>query len=100
VIELVFRRKIPESIDEALVFKLIKAGFGTRRKSLLNALAEGFEDELSREELKRVFAKAGLEERVRAEALMLKDFLRLAEKVSESNVPSSPSSRASFRHVF
>ena len=77
-IELVFRRKLPESIDEDALFTLIKFGFATRRKRLLNALTDGFRGKVDKQKLKDILNEAGFSENVRAEELMLKDFMRLA----------------------
>ena len=76
-IELVFRPKFPAEIDETLLFDLIKHGFGKRRKNILNAFAEGFS--MPKDKLKMILNEAGISEKTRAEELMLKDFIRLAE---------------------
>lgn len=77
-IELVFRQKLPVEIDETLLFDLIKHGFGKRRKNILNAFAEGFS--MPKDKLKTLLSEAGIPEKTRAEELMLKDFIRLAER--------------------
>lgn len=87
VMELVFRQKLPSGVDETVLFALIKHGFGKRRKNILNALAEGFSNEpgtrkMTKEDVKSVLSAAGIDEKIRAEELMLKDFIRLAEKFS------------------
>ena len=79
VIELIFRPALPASVDETILFDLIKYGFATRRKNILNALSEGFKNQMTKQEAKALLNAVGLEETVRAEALMLKDFIRLAE---------------------
>ncbi len=87
VIELTFRDKLPFDIDEKVLFGLIKYGFGKRRKNILNALTEGFAagegPELSKEKIKELLKQADIKETIRAEALMLKDFIRLAEVFSK-----------------
>lgn len=61
--------------DEKLLFNLINTGFEQRRKTLINNLKRiGF----GSEKIKAVFAHCGLEEKVRAEELELKDFSCLA----------------------
>ncbi len=91
VMELIFRQKLPASVNETVLFDLIKYGFQARRKNILNAITDGFsarirggsasggKDKVSKEEVKSILQAAGLEETVRAEGLMLKDFIRLAE---------------------
>ncbi len=76
-IELIFHGKLPSEVDETLLFDLIKHGFGKRRKNITNALSEGFS--VPKEKIKALLAAAGIEETARAEELMLKDFIRLAE---------------------
>ena len=93
VIELVFRRVIPTSINETLLFDLIKFGFGKRRKNLLNALVEGLKGKMTREEVKELLNEAGVKETARAEELMLKDFIQLAE-LFERKIPSVPHSHS------
>jgi 16S rRNA (adenine1518-N6/adenine1519-N6)-dimethyltransferase len=82
VVELNFRKDLPSNIDEALILDLIKAGFGERRKTILNAITNGFKGRMTKDKAKEIIAAAGLEETVRAENLMLKDFIRLAEEFS------------------
>lgn len=83
-IALNFRKTLPESIDETLLFQLIKFAFSARRKNIVNAITEARraskqDEKISKEEVKSILQEAGLSERSRAEELMLKDFIRLAE---------------------
>jgi len=80
VVELNFRKSLPSNIDEAVVLDLVKAGFGERRKNILNAITNGFKGRMTKDKAKEIISAAGLEETVRAEELMLKDFIRLAEE--------------------
>jgi len=80
VVELMFRKNLPSNIDEAVVLDLVKAGFGERRKNILNAIANGFKDRITKDKAKEIISAAGLKETMRAEELMLKDFIRLAEE--------------------
>ncbi|MBI4373060.1 MAG: ribosomal RNA small subunit methyltransferase A [Candidatus Omnitrophica bacterium] len=82
-LELTFRRKLPASVDETVLFNLIKFGFGTRRKNILNAISEGFRGQVTKPEVKALLNEAGFQESTRAEELMLKDFIRLAELFHE-----------------
>lgn len=85
VFELRFRRSLPATVDEQLLFDVIRFGFGRRRKNILNALTDGFSSKMSREEIKLLLDKAQIPERTRAEELMLKDFLRLTETLRSSS---------------
>ena len=68
------------SLAEADFFRVVKAAFGQRRKTLLNSLSQGLN--LNREELGATLAKLGLSPSLRAENLSLEDFCRLAEELS------------------
>ena len=64
--------------DEKLFFRLVRATFGQRRKTLLNALtAAGLSKEMSRAGL----LAAGIADNMRGEQLSLADFARLSDAV-------------------
>ena len=64
--------------DEKLFFRLVRAAFGQRRKTLLNALTgAGLTKEMSRAGL----AATGIAENMRGEQLSLADFARLSDAV-------------------
>ena len=64
--------------DEKLFFRLVRAAFGQRRKTLLNALTgAGLTKEMSRAGL----TSAGIAENMRGEQLSLADFARLSDAV-------------------
>ena len=66
--------------DEKLFFRLVRAAFGQRRKTLLNALTgAGLTKELCRAGL----TAAGIAESLRGEQLSLTDFARLSDAVGE-----------------
>ncbi|NQT95995.1 MAG: 16S rRNA (adenine(1518)-N(6)/adenine(1519)-N(6))-dimethyltransferase RsmA [Candidatus Omnitrophica bacterium] len=65
--------------DEALLFNIVKSGFSQRRKTLINALSARSSLKISKEKLKEVFDKAGLDPNIRGEALNLEDFARLTQ---------------------
>lgn len=70
-----------EVCDKILYFKLVKYAFGQRRKTILNTLCNQGGFGLSKEEMTAVINSAGLDERVRGEAMSLEDFARLTEKI-------------------
>jgi 16S rRNA (adenine1518-N6/adenine1519-N6)-dimethyltransferase len=70
-----------EPRDERRFFRVIRAAFGERRKTLVNALAAGLA--LPRERIEAAVAAAGLDPRVRGERLSLEDFRRLADLLGE-----------------
>ena len=77
VIRLTVRKTPPCPVkDEAVLFRLIRAGFNQRRKTLLNSLTgAGY----TKEQLTAAFAAAGLSPTARAEQLTLPEFAALAD---------------------
>ena len=69
--------------DEAHMFRLIKAAFGQRRKTLYNALSGAPYIESSRENIRRALATMGLREDTRGERLELADYARLSDILLE-----------------
>ena len=68
--------------DEKLFFRVVKAAFAQRRKTLLNALSSGF-SELSKPELASILAQCGLAPAVRGETLDIPAFAALANILAE-----------------
>jgi 16S rRNA (adenine1518-N6/adenine1519-N6)-dimethyltransferase len=63
--------------NEAFFFKLVRAAFGKRRKTVLNALSTG-DTGLDRAAAEALLAKAGIDAGRRGETLSLEEFARLA----------------------
>ena len=69
--------------NEKMFFRLVKAAFGQRRKTLLNAL-QGFGGfNISKDDFKIIFSQIGFSENIRGEQLTLEDFAKLTEAVCE-----------------
>lgn len=68
---------LAEVEDEKLFFRLVRAAFNQRRKTLPNALAAGM-GEYSKEELQKCIIQAGFSENIRGEALNIHDFAQIA----------------------
>ena len=66
--------------DEEIFFKVIKAAFGQRRKTLANALQTGFPN-LAKEDIIKIITDCGFDERIRGEKLSTADFAALADKM-------------------
>jgi 16S rRNA (adenine1518-N6/adenine1519-N6)-dimethyltransferase len=75
VVILRYRAQPLFDVDPAKFFRLVKAGFAMRRKTLLNSL--GARLHLSREETSALLQRAGLEPSLRAQALSLSDWHKL-----------------------
>lgn len=81
VLKLCIREKRPvELIDERIFFACIKAGFGQRRKTLLNSLT-GVSG-LSRDDMKSVLGQADIDPVRRAETLSIEEFAAIANEVT------------------
>jgi 16S rRNA (adenine1518-N6/adenine1519-N6)-dimethyltransferase len=67
---------------EALFFKIVKAAFGQRRKTLVNALLSAFGDTLGKEKLTDIINSCDFDARIRGETLGIEDFARLTETLA------------------
>ena len=86
VIGLHVREEKKYNVDsEEIFFKTVKASFGQRRKTLLNALGSlGF---LNKDEIREVLQEANIDEKRRGETLSIEEFANLANCVNKK-VPS------------
>ena len=69
--------------DEKLMFRIIRASFNQRRKTLANGLNNSPELSYSKEEIQQTIEKCGFKAGIRGEALTLEDFAKLANVFSE-----------------
>lgn len=65
--------------DERMMFKIIKAAFGQRRKTLLNSLKNSEAFPMSKAQWEKIFMECGIESGVRGEALSLEQFAALSD---------------------
>ena len=80
VLRLSIREEKPvELADSDVFFRCVKAGFGQRRKTLLNSLM-GVEN-ITKEGVKQALEAAGIDPSRRAETLDLEEFARLSNEV-------------------
>jgi 16S rRNA (adenine1518-N6/adenine1519-N6)-dimethyltransferase len=69
--------------DEKLMFRLIRASFNQRRKTLVNGLNNSLELNFSKEEIAATLEKMGLSQTIRGEALDLQQFGQLSDLLWE-----------------
>ena len=69
--------------DESLMFKLIRASFNHRRKTLQNGIANSPELPYSKAQVEKALEKMGLAANVRGESLTLAEFAKLSDIISE-----------------
>lgn len=77
VVRLAMRKAAPVECDERLLFRLIRAAFNMRRKTLLNAL----DGVCGKEKAREAILRCGFSETVRGEALSLAEFAALANEI-------------------
>jgi 16S rRNA (adenine1518-N6/adenine1519-N6)-dimethyltransferase len=83
VIRLTSHEKPPVEVeDEKLMFKLIRASFNQRRKTLANGLNNSPEIQLSKDVIIEVIEQLGKGASVRGEALTLEEFAKLSNIIS------------------
>jgi 16S rRNA (adenine1518-N6/adenine1519-N6)-dimethyltransferase len=73
------RRAVPLMRDEERFFRVVKAAFSQRRKTVSNTLSGGLA--LTKEQVGRTLEGLGIDPRRRAETLGLDDYNRLAEEL-------------------
>lgn len=77
VIKLHIRKQPPVDIsDEKMFFKVVRAAFSQRRKTLANSLSSGLS--MPKQEVTALLEKAGIRTNARAEEMTMEDFARLA----------------------
>ena len=80
VIRLVRRAEPPCSVkDEELMFRIVRAAFNQRRKTLVNALSSAFGNK-TKEELTEIITSCGFDEKIRGEKLSIRDFCSISDK--------------------
>lgn len=66
--------------DEALFFRVVKAAFAQRRKTLVNALSAAFGSRVSKSDISDILIACGLDPRIRGEMLDIATFAEISEK--------------------
>ncbi|MBR4296358.1 MAG: 16S rRNA (adenine(1518)-N(6)/adenine(1519)-N(6))-dimethyltransferase RsmA [Clostridia bacterium] len=83
VVRIKLYKEIPyKPKDESLMFRTIKAAFEQRRKTLSNALSNGF-SELSKDEIKEIIEKCGHRADIRGERLDISEFVALSDAIAD-----------------
>ena len=63
--------------EEALFFKIVRASFGQRRKTLANALHAVFKESIDKSTITNIIIDSGFEANTRGETLAIEDFMGL-----------------------
>nr|WP_084019485.1 16S rRNA (adenine(1518)-N(6)/adenine(1519)-N(6))-dimethyltransferase RsmA [Desulfuribacillus alkaliarsenatis] len=84
VIRLSLLEKPVVQVDkEEVFFKAIKAGFANRRKTLWNNF-KAFDQRLSQDEMRAIFAAALVDEKRRGETLTIEEYARLGNEINRN----------------
>lgn len=85
VIKLTRHQESPVEVkDESLMFRIIRASFNQRRKTLVNGLKNSSELDFSKEEITEAIKSIGKEEIIRGEKLTLEEFAKLSNALGNN----------------
>ncbi len=86
VIRLTRRAEKPVEVrDERLMFRIIRAAFNQRRKTLLNAISSQL-GEFNKEQVENALINCGLDPRIRGEILDIGGFAKISDELYSINV--------------
>jgi len=68
-------KRLLEKEKEKVFFRVVRAAFGQRRKTLVNALSSAFEESHGKDEIMEIVVKCGFDSRVRGEVLSIEDYI-------------------------
>lgn len=70
--------QLPIPVDEAVFFRVVRAAFGQRRKTLVNALHIAYGSTMQKDDIENIVRRCGFDTRVRGETLGIEEFARLS----------------------
>lgn len=83
VIRLRMREKPPVEVkDRDVFFRVVRAAFGMRRKTLLNALSANF-GEIGKENIENAIVSCGFDAKIRGEVLSIGEFAKISDAICE-----------------
>lgn len=84
VIHMKLRKEKPKEVgDPEAFFRVVKAAFAQRRKTLQNCLTSYYGSEFTKEELGEMIVSCGLDKNIRGERLDIPTFALLADKLTK-----------------
>ena len=85
VIRMDLREGPPVEVENpAFFFRVVRAAFAQRRKTLVNGLQASFGDQFSKEEFGTMLEEMGLSKSIRGERLGIPEFAQLAKKLEKA----------------
>ena len=89
VIRLKLREKPPVEVkDKDIFFRVVRAAFGMRRKTLLNALSANF-GEIGKENIEKMLISSGFDPKIRGEVLSIGEFAQIADEIASKSSANS-----------
>lgn len=79
----IYKDKPIKTVNEKLMFQIVRAGFNQRRKTLVNSLINFEGLQFSKDKIIHALSLLGKSEKIRGEALSLEEFAQLAEYLQE-----------------
>lgn len=76
-----YREPVVQVNDEEMMFRVIRAAFGQRRKTLVNSINNAQNLNFTKEQVVSVLGEMGLSESVRGEVLNLEQFAELSDRL-------------------
>lgn len=84
VIKLKMRSEPPVKVrDKDIFFRVVRAAFGMRRKTLLNALSAYF-GEFTKGDIEKMLVSAGFDPQIRGEVLSIGEFAQIADEITDN----------------
>ena len=74
--------RISDKEDEIIFFRVVRAAFGQRRKTLVNALYSVFNKSHSKDEIAEIVENCGFDNRIRGEMLSIDDFINISSFIA------------------
>jgi len=84
------RENFVQAGDEKYMFKLIRAAFNQRRKTLVNSLSHEMKENLTKEQIGNALERMNLSPSIRGEALTLSQFIELANLLKAAENQTGP----------
>lgn len=79
----ILKTMIHPQVDKKLFFRIVKAGFGEKRKKLVNSLAGGLQ--LDKKKVQKIIKELGFESNVRAQELSVEDWVSIYEVLTHES---------------
>ena len=78
------RERMLSPEDERQFFRVVRAAFGQRRKTLVNALYAAFGNELEKDEIADIVIRCGFNPQIRGETLDIEAFAKLSSELANA----------------